>query len=132
MKLLKGEISGMKIGFYPNVTQIGAKVTDKSSDKREGAGQNAYERQQKNEKEEPEFKVTEETVQDAVEAFAGDEFNVSSGITAQAQGHGPGLKVVLKDASGGVLRAVSGEEFLKLREAAASGKRSGRILDQKA
>jgi hypothetical protein len=121
----------MKISFYPNVTQISAKVTDKSSDKREGAGQNAYEQPKKKE-EEAEFVVTEENVQNAVEAFAGDEMNLSHGITAQTEGQGPGLKVVLKDASGGILRNVSGEEFLKLREAIAAGNRSGRLLDQKA
>jgi hypothetical protein len=41
------------------------------------------------------------------------------------------LKVVLKDPNGGVLRSVSGEELLRLREAVSAGAKSGRILDQK-
>jgi hypothetical protein len=122
----------MKVNSYTPITQVMAKVTDKTSDKQGGAGSNAFERQQKKENEEKEFEPTLEAVEAAIETFAGDETNLSHGITASAQGTGPGLKVVLKDASGGVLRAVSGEEFLKLREAVISGQRSGRILDQKA
>lgn len=67
-----------------------------------------------------------------MDAFGGDQTNQSNGISASLEGNGPGLKVILKDAGGGVLRAVSGEEFLKLKEAVSQGKRSGRILDQKA
>ena len=107
-------------------------MNQQSTDKQGGAGSNAYERQKKKEKEEDEIEVTDETVQNAVEAFSFDEMTKSHGITANAEGHGPGLKVVLKDASGGVLRSVSGEEFLKLREAVKLGKPSGKILDQKA
>ena len=122
----------MKLSFYPHVTQVFEKVSLKNQDKREGAGQNAYERQQKKKDQDPEeVPVTDETVQDAINAFGADSMNQSSGLSASMEGHGPGLKVVLKDGNGGVLRSVSGEEFLKLREAIASGARSGRILDQK-
>ena len=122
----------MKINFYPHITQISSKVMDKSNDKQGGAGSNAYDRQKKKEKEEEVIEVTDENVQNAVEQFSVDELTKSNGITATQEGHGPGLKVVLKDATGGVLRSVSGEEFLKLREAVQSGKRSGKLLDQKA
>lgn len=125
----------MKINFYPHITQIFEKVTTVSKDK-QGGGQGAYERQQKKkdqgEAEEFEHIVDDETVQAALSAFADDSVNKTNGISASVEGQGPGLKVILKDAGGGVLRAVSGEEFLKLREAVTQGKRSGRILDQKA
>ncbi len=121
----------MKISQIP-ITQINLRVTDKN-DKQGGAGQNAYERQkEKDQKEEVPFEASLEEVNAAIETFTGDETNHSHGITAETTGNGPGLKVVLKDAAGGVLRAVSGEEFLKLREAVTAGRKSGRILDQKA
>ena len=122
----------MKVSTYNPISQAMGRVTDKG-DKQGGAGSNAFERHQNKEKDEKEeFEPTLEAVEAAIETFAGDETNLSHGITASAQGQGPGLKVVLKDASGGVLRAVSGEEVLKLREAVMNGQKSGRILDQKA
>ena len=118
---------------YTGITQIMNRVTDKSGDKQGGAGSNAYERQQnQKKKDENEFEVTAEAVGEAIDQFAGDEINQNQGITASAEGNGPGLKVILKDSAGGILRSISGEEFLKLREAVNSGQRSGRILDQKA
>lgn len=131
----------MKINFYPQVTALFNRVSGKSEDKREGAGQNAFERNPKNQKENEkpeEFQalVSEEVkdgdVKEAIEAFGSDPLNRGQGISASVQGQGPGLKVVLKDASGGVLRAVSGEEFLKLRQSLKQGRRSGHIVDEKA
>ncbi len=122
----------MKIGNYSPITQVMTKVTDKTGDKQGGAGSNSYQQQKKDEKDQNDFEPTLEAVEAAIETFAGDETNLSHGITASAEGQGPGLKVVLKDSSGGVLRAVSGEEFMKLREAVVNGQKSGRILDQKA
>ena len=126
----------MNIKSNSSITQIFARVTEKSTDKQGGAGQQAYERQQKKDQNEPEFEATIEEVSAAIEKFVGDEATMTAGITAQitsqGEGTGPGLRVVLKDPSGGVLRSVSGEEFLKLREAINSGRKSGRLLDQKA
>ena len=122
----------MKVNSYSPITQVMAKVTDKSGDKQGGAGSNAYQQQKKDEKDQNEFEPTLEAVEAAVETFDEDQTNLSHGITASTEGRGPGLKVVLKDASGGVLRSVSGEEFMKLREAVVNGQKSGRILDQKA
>ena len=122
----------MKVNTYPAITQVLNRVTDKGNDKQGGAGSNAFERQQKKKEDEKEIVVDVETVQQAIDAFGTDEMNQSQGITAMTEGNGPGLKVVLKDGAGGVLRSISGEEFLKLREAVNSGRRSGRILDQKA
>lgn len=109
--------------------QLFERVSGKPNDKQGGAGQNAYEQQQKKErKEEP----TEQEFLQAVETYGADPTNLENGITATPEGQGPGLRVVLKDAQGGVLRNVSGDEFLKLREAVRNGARSGRLLDQKA
>lgn len=125
----------MKINFYPALSGLMSKVTKKSNDQQGGSGQGAFKRHQKKKDEnEKEFEevVSDEIVQNAISAFSQDEMNKVSGIRAEAEGHGPGLKVILKDASGGMLRAVSGEEFLKLLEAATQGQRSGRLLDRKA
>ena len=121
----------MKVNINTPITQVFERITRPSSDKQGGAGQNAYERQQQK-KDDPQDPPTEQEVLKAVETYGLDETNHEHGITASPEGQGPGLRVILKDASGGVLRAVSGEEFLKLREAVKNGSRSGRILDQKA
>jgi hypothetical protein len=123
----------MKVNQYSSITQIFNRVTDKTSDKQGGAGSNAFDRQKKHKKEEEnEFEAGIEAVEAAVEQFASDEMNRTSGYSAATEGSGPGLKVVLKDSTGGILRSISGEEFLKLKEAVNSGARSGRLLDQKA
>lgn len=121
----------MRIGQYAPVFQISPKGTEKSGD-RDSSGSGGFQRQEKGDKDSRAFEATLEAVDEAVEKFSGEESTLASGITAESSGNGPGLKVVLKDASGGVLRSVSGEEFLKLREAASLGRKSGRILDQKA
>jgi uncharacterized protein YlxW (UPF0749 family) len=80
--------------------------------------------------------ASQENVGKAIEAFEADPQTKLSGIHASVQGKGPGLRVTLTDCNGAVLRQLSGEEFLRLREAA-SGQDSngirgrGKILDQK-
>jgi hypothetical protein len=123
----------MKINSYASIHPLFGKISEAGADKQGGAGQNAFERHKKKDEEKEEnFEASLEAVEAAVDGFADDKLNSSNGISASAEGAGPGLRVVLKDASGGVLRSVSGEEFLKLREAASSGARSGRLLDRKA
>jgi hypothetical protein len=122
----------MKINSYASIHPLFGKISEAGADKHGGAGQNAFERhKKKDEEKEEKFEASLEAVEAAVDGFADDKLNSSHGISASAEGAGPGLRVVLKDASGGVLRSVSGEEFLKLREAANSGARSGRLLDRK-
>ena len=97
-----------------------------------GRKSNAYEQNKKKKDDEKgEFEATVENIQKAIDDFSTNESNSTRGITASQEGNGPGLKVILKDSSGGILRSVSGEEFLKLREATKTGAKSGRILDQK-
>ncbi len=104
-----------------------------------GGGRKRDERESKESESESEFEkalaaasVKDGQVSQAVEKFGHEAIAQANGITATAVGKGPGLRVVLKDAGGRVLRQYSGEEFLKLREAAADDTRGrGKILDQK-
>ena len=97
-------------------------------------GQNSRGQQQSSDQhdEEPEvFEVSDEKVGAAIQSFRNDAQTQANGLNAQIEGHGPGLKVTLKDGSGAVVRQFTGEEFLKLREAASAGRTRGKILDQK-
>jgi hypothetical protein len=77
--------------------------------------------------------VTEEQIKAAVEAFGVDEQAAAAGLHVDQIGSGPGLRVILRDVSGNVVRQFSGTEFVKLREV--SGGRTlhapGKILDRK-
>ena len=73
-----------------------------------------------------------EMVEEAVKAFQDDIQSQANGLTVGIVNEGPGLKVVLKDSQGGVIRQLSGEEFLRLREKLSTeGHQSGKILDLK-
>jgi peptidoglycan hydrolase-like protein with peptidoglycan-binding domain len=78
------------------------------------------------------IEVTDEVVNAAMAAFQADQQTQAQGIAAEVQGTGPGLKVVLKDGTGATIRSLSGEEFLRLREATNAVRVSGKIFDQKA
>ena len=73
-------------------------------------------------------KVSDETVEQAMTEFIRE--NEALGLGAKAVGSGPGLKVLLKDSSGGVIRRLTGEEFLRLRQSLRPA--AGKILDRKA
>lgn len=73
-----------------------------------------------------------EELEEIVEHFSDDPTPHAIGLSAAAEGRGPGLKVVLKDPNGGVIRHFTGDEFLKLRESLLhESKARGKILDQK-
>jgi hypothetical protein len=56
----------------------------------------------------------------------------AQGLDASVEGVGPGLKVVLRDSSGGLIRQFTSREFLRLRTSSAKENRNrGKILDQK-
>lgn len=80
-------------------------------------------------KEESSEEQKREELHEAVEAFGADEQTRQNGIHAETHFSGPGLRVVLKDGSGAIIRQMSGDEFLKLREAIAG---RGKLLDRKA
>ena len=79
-----------------------------------------------------EIQVTDETVNAAMLTLQSDQQTRAQGIEAEVQGTGPGLKIVLKDGSGATIRSLSGEEFLRLREATHDVRIAGKIIDQKA
>jgi hypothetical protein len=79
-----------------------------------------------------EIQVTDETVNAAMLTFQSDQQTRAQGIEAEVQGTGPGLKIVLKDGSGATIRSLSGEEFLKLRDATHDVRVAGKLFDQKA
>jgi uncharacterized FlaG/YvyC family protein len=73
-----------------------------------------------------------EQIDQAVEAFQHEMEAQSNGLSATVEGTGPGLKVVLKDGAGSVVRQFSGEEFVKMRKSSSKdGRVRGKILDQK-
>ncbi len=101
---------------------------------REGSGQNAqHQDQQQKKDEQPEtIEVTDEKVRSALQDFNKDNSVNTAGLTAEVDGRGPGMKVMLKDGTGAFVRVFTGEEFLRLRETAkAETGQRGRLLDRK-
>lgn len=99
-------------------------------DKSEGSSFQQQQQQQEQEQEKKEQESPEQNsknLSDAVAGFKDDSQAQANGLSATVEGEGPGLKVVLKDGSGGVVRQLTGEEFLRLRQSTVRGK----ILDQK-
>lgn len=87
---------------------------------------------EKKKDEEPSFHASLKNLENAVETFQSDAQTQAHGLSASVEGKGPGLRVVLKDGSGATLRQFTGEEFLRLREAAGNNSPArGKILDQK-
>lgn len=135
------------------ISSIGSAINffSRLADRENPSGGAGYERQEKGEhpnQDKPRDEATqdpraqdpkrfENEVERALSAFAGEAEVQRSGLRAERSGSGFGLKVVLSDAHGSVLRRLSGEEFLSLR--ARSGSREhpaqpvkrGRLLDQK-
>jgi uncharacterized FlaG/YvyC family protein len=82
--------------------------------------------------EKEEIEASSENVDKAIEDFHTQLQSKMNGLKASVQGTGPGLKVVLKDGTGSVVRQFTGEEFLRLRQATSEdGRVNGKILDQK-
>lgn len=106
---------------------------DAGENSRQNSKHNPYQDQKKKgSKEAPSEEVSAEKVGEAIHAFAKDAQTQASGLHAEALGSGPGLRVILKDGSGTVVRSLTGEEFLKLRENASQDFHTrGKILDQK-
>lgn len=69
-------------------------------------------------------------VDSAVSSFGRETDAIANGLSAEVEGKGPGLRVTLKDGRGAVIRQFTGEEFVRLREAA-SGTGRGKLLDKK-
>jgi hypothetical protein len=133
----------MKIGqtlgkvIFPNFGAKNAVAGESArTDRDGGSGRDQYTRQQKKEEDQSSSKEQGEDQKEkfaqALQSFKDDPHTQASGISAETEGRGPGLKVIVKDASGGVIRQYTGEEFMKLREAIGQDKKGrGRLLDQK-
>jgi hypothetical protein len=68
----------------------------------------------------------------AVREFDQDSQNQANGLNATLEGEWPGLRVILKDRGGVVIRQFTGDEFMRLRGTACQdGRVRGKILDQK-
>lgn len=127
----------MKIGPIYNPFQAFPGLRTKRSDGDGGSARQQYDPNQS--KRDPDSQDSDtnpenlpQKVTEAIESFQADEATVANGLKASIEGHGPGLRIILKDINGGVVRQFTGEEFLKLRSAAAPGAhRNGKILDQK-
>lgn len=100
---------------------------------KQGSGQQSQNQQKSNDEPElDEFVVDDDKVDAAMAAFSADLQSQSNGLEISKAGHGPGLRVVLKDGRGATVRQFTGEEFLRLREVVSKeGRVRGKILDQK-
>jgi hypothetical protein len=109
-----------------------AGIVREKKDQRDGQGQPQQQQHQKSRDQETGREVSGNEIDEAIASFQKDAQASSNGLTATATGQGFGLRVVLKDGSGAVIRQLTGEEFVKLREAASQQSRPrGKILDQK-
>jgi hypothetical protein len=93
--------------------------------------QNAYEDQfQDKEKDAPEHGVTEPEVREAIDELEAQSSLKDQELSASFEGHGPGLRVTLKDGRGAVVRQLSGSEFVALQQES-HGAPIGRLFDKK-
>lgn len=121
----------MKITSFADIVRFPDRVQEKTDarDRRDSQHQQQPNSDQQKRRQEP---ADPQQVDQAMQEFAQDAQAQAHGLTVSASGQGPGLRVVLKDGSGAVLRQFTGEEFLRLREAAHGENRvRGKILDQK-
>lgn len=120
------------IGYLPLVREKREGQTrdeGQSHTQQQTNSENSQEKDGQPNEESPEFS---KKLDQAIESFQSDLQTQANGLNASIEGNGPGLKVVLKDGTGGLVRQFSGEEFLKLRQAVSKeGRVSGKILDQK-
>ena len=122
----------MKVTSFRETVAALNSVREKQDADGGNARQQHEQQQKRKEAPEEEIEVTEEKVGAAIDAFAKDAGTQANHLNATMSGQGPGLRVVLKDGSGAVVRQLTGEEFLKLREAASMDtKPRGRLLDRK-
>lgn len=96
-------------------------------------GQNRQDRDEKRRRqgdETPKVEVTDKNVAQAIDQLGGELRAEHTDIQASMEGSGPGLKVVLKDGRGAIIRQMTGDEFLQLRTSVGPHSK-GRLLDKK-
>ena len=120
----------MKIAPLLELVRFTERVQEKADGRarRDSEHRNPNQQEQEQGKEAPDPQQVERAIQE----FSSDPNALSNGLSVTSTGNGPGLRVVLKDRTGSVLRQFTGEEFLRLREAAAKDVLSrGQLLDRK-
>lgn len=125
----------MKIqSLFNNVgysSQVREKKDDSSSRQNQSGSQNSNHQQNSKDRDRTDS-PDPQLVSDAVGAFQADLQAQANGLSATLENEGPGLKVILTDKAGGIVRRLTGEEFLRLRDAASpESKTSGKLLDRK-
>lgn len=123
----------MKVNPLTQAAQFFNRVTERrEQDAYDGSQKRGKQRDQESPKKKKSSEEFQAEVEAAVKSFEKDKSTTAVGLHAHSEGKGPGLKVILKDVSGNVVRQFTGEEFLKLREVASDQPRGrGKILDQK-
>jgi uncharacterized FlaG/YvyC family protein len=122
-------ITAGSMGYPSRVREFQTELEKASSQDRER--QQNHDQTPKQNDENPQSSKSE-NLEQAVEAFSAEQQVQANGLSASVTGIGPGLKVVLRDEQGSIVRQLTGDEFLKLREAAfGNGPTPGKILDQK-
>ena len=108
-------------------------ASDGHSGQKRGSGNQQESSQERKSKDGSEtFQATSEKLNAAIDSFSQDSQAQTNGLRVEKEGQGPGLRVVLRDGSGAVVRQFTGEEFVQLREAAMQdAKPRGRLLDRK-
>lgn len=122
----------MKVNSSSNVIRL-FQGDSSRKERRQGQQQEQKKEDSKQEKQHPtDPEAFEAKVNSAIYSFGLDLQAQNQGLKVEKEGHGLGLKVVLKDGMGAVVRQLSGEEFLELRQATSPEARSrGRLLDRK-
>lgn len=138
-------------GISQWLTGRAAKINERSTVDADSQRQDnqQYEGQQQKKDGQEQPQPTFEEIKNQVDKFAEDAALKASGLQAEiihnsdlkeavegesggGPGYGPGLRVVVKDKSGNVLRQLTGDEFLKLRDSQApKSSNVGKLIDRK-
>ncbi|MBL7716363.1 MAG: hypothetical protein JNL01_12930 [Bdellovibrionales bacterium] len=124
----------MKIQVVPQLNIPGGTVRNKRNEGNGGNGQNAYENQfgrkdqessaedskDQAQKRPPEGTLaavgSSESFSDVLDAAYPENDSYSEDIAAELGGRGPGLRVKVKDGGKAIVRQLSGDDFLALRQ----------------
>ena len=117
-----------KLGFFANAVRRKEDDQPTGQDRRQQQEQG---KDGKDQKFDEVLEVTEKRVDEAIAQLNHDAQALSHGLTANIEGAGPGMKVILKDGTGATIRQFTGEEFLKLRQSAGATGARGKLLDRK-
>lgn len=118
----------MKIQVVPQINIPGATIRTKK-DGNGGAGQNAYENQfgrsqddakkDESEPKQPPLKMVADEgdrFSDVLDAAYPPAENYEESMISELSGRGPGLRVKVKDGGKAIVRQLSGDDFLQLRQ----------------